>query len=238
MSKHPHIILDSNSVTSVAFQAIGGGNSTIPELDRGEHANLLRGQYEKALSLSLQEQENVRHLDLPVANGVYLDFSVSSDISRESFHKLRGPRLMTIKNDSDSDKSKATVYLPNNKRQWLTNKLNSYEENGRDAKFLNRITQISKAEIQDFFTLKEDLEKYENLSVNENLDVEVWINKDEIIPYSSDDIITRLRSIGAEIESSFIEFETVSIILIRISKLNLMKLPYSIDLLGEIRLFQ
>ena len=42
MSKHPHIILDSNSVKTVAFQATGGGNSTIPEIDRREHANLLR----------------------------------------------------------------------------------------------------------------------------------------------------------------------------------------------------
>lgn len=238
MSKHPHIILDSNSVKTVAFQATGGGNSTIPETDRREHANLLRAQYEEALNLSLQELENTRNLDLPVADGVYLDFSVSSDISAESFHKLRGPRLMSIKNDSDSDVSKATVYLPNNRKQWLTNKLNSYEDNGRDAKFLNRISQISKAEIRDFFTLKEDLEKYEELSANTVLDVEVWISKDEAITYSPNDIIARLISIGAEIESSFIEFGTVSIILVRISKLNLMKLPSSIDLLGEVRLFR
>ena len=238
MSKHPHIILDSNSVKTVAFEATGGGNSTIPEIDRREHANLLRAQYEEALNLSLQELENTRNLDLPVADGVYLDFSVSSDISAESFHKLRGPRLMSIKNDSDSDVSKATVYLPNNRKQWLTNKLNSYEDNGRDAKFLNRISQISKAEIRDFFTLKEDLEKYEELSANTVLDVEVWISKDEAITYSPNDIIARLISIGAEIESSFIEFGTVSIVLVRISKLNLMKLPSSIDLLGEVRLFR
>lgn len=236
MSKHSHIILDSSSVTSVAFQATGGGNSTIPELDRREHANLLRGQYEDALNLSFQELETTRNSDLPVADGIYLDFSVSSDISPESFHKLRGPRLMSVK--TDSDESKATVYLPNNKSQWLTNKLNVYEENGRDAKFINRITQISKAEIQNFFTLKEDLEKFEILSANAILDVEVWISKDEIITYSHDEIVARLRSIGAEIESAFIEFGTASIILIRITKQNLAKLPSSIDLLGEIRLFK
>ena len=83
MSKHSHIILDSSSVTSVAFQATGGGNSTIPELDRREHANLLRGQYEEALNLSFQELETTRNSDLPVADGIYLYFSVSSDISTE-----------------------------------------------------------------------------------------------------------------------------------------------------------
>lgn len=236
MSKQPHIILDSNYVTSVAFKATGRDIITIPELDRREHANFLRGQYEEALNLSFQELEAARNSDLPVADGIYLDFSASSDISVESFHKLRGPRLMSVK--SDSDESKATVYLPNDKTQWLINKLNSYEQNGRDAKFLNRITHISKAEIRNFFTLEEDIEKFDALSANTILDVEVWISKDENITYSPTDVIARLRSIGAEIVSSFIEFGTVSIILIRITKQNLTKLPYSIDLLGEIRLFK
>lgn len=234
----PHIILDSKYVKTVAFQATGGGKSTIPERDREEHAKLLGAQYAKAIDLSLQAQEETRQMTLPVASGVYLDFHVSSDIPTESFHKLRGPRLMSIKDDTASKTSKVTVYLPNKNNQWMKKKLTSYEESGTDAVFLNRINQIAKAEIQDFFSLKEDLEKFKTLSDNAIVDIEVWIIKDESISYSPDDIITRLKSIGAEIESSFIEFNTVAIILIRISKLNLSKLPTSIDLLGEIRFFR
>lgn len=237
MSDFRHITLN-NWPEVVIFKSKPARGGVLPTpADAVRHAQLLHEGYMSALASFRQKKE-----DLPVeaiaASGTYIDVTVKKEAQLESWKSLdtkRGAQVMNIR-PADDDSNKVTLYLTENRTNWLEKKLDAYNnsvnvENRRSKKLIDALDDINPISLESFFTVSGD---YEMVS-DRFEEYELWITGTDI---NLEDIKGRIASIGIEYHNRTLTFDCMSVVLVKANREQLDKLPQVLDRISEIRKFR
>ncbi len=237
MSDFRHITIDnwSEDVTFKSKPARGGILPT--PIDALRHAQQLHDGYMSALASFRQKKERLP--DGAVAtSGVYIDVFVKKEALMESWKSLdtkRGAQVMNMC-PTDNESNKVTLYLTENRTNWLDDKLNVYShsantDNRRNRKLIDALDTVSPTSLKSFFTVFGD---YETVS-DSFAEYEIWITGTEV---NADDIKHRISSIGVEYCNRTLTFDCMMVVLVKANREQLELLPQVIDRISEIRKFR
>lgn len=237
MSDFRHIILDNWS-EDVTFKSKSARGGILPTpADALRHAQQLHEGYISALDSFKQKKE-----DLPegavAAFGSYIGVIVKKEAQLESWKSLdtkRGALVMNIRQSAD-DSSKVTLYLTENRTNWLENKLDAYihstnTENRSCRKLIDALDEVEPITLESFFTIAGDYTTVSDIKE----EYEIWITGTEI---NSEDIKRRIASIGVEYRNRTLTFDCMMIVLVKANREQLEKLPQVLDKISEIRRFR
>lgn len=245
--EHRHIIINEDSVRSVDFQAIGFGNSESSLKDRNNQADILRRSYQTALE---QFTASRLALDIPKdkkSSGSYLEVDINESIEIDALNTARGAKLMNIKKTSaESDKLTATLFLPDQNKEWLNKKLDDYSNPEKDtsagqmpanAKLINNIENIEVSTVLDLFTQKDDKAKFEKCTNEATGIYEVWVIKGDD-EFDKEDLFARFDLLEIEHSQHCVVFTETAVALVKTTKEKLTNLVFVIDNLSELRIFK
>ncbi len=138
----PHIRI-SKPADSIGFTTSksGGGEAHYPKRPRGPHGALIKDKLEKAWT----ESENEKVATHSERTGTYIEFQSSPDfdIKIKSLEDLnQGIRLCNVREEKiqQDDGSEVvtkyiTAYIPNEKKNWLIKKIDTYLDKDKGAYF-------------------------------------------------------------------------------------------------------
>lgn len=245
--EHRHIIINEDSVRSVDFQAIGFGNSESSPKDRNNQADTLRRSYQNALEQSTASR---LALDIPKekkSSGSYLEVDINESIEIDALNTARGAKLMNIKKTSaESDKLTATLFLPDQNKEWLNKKLDDYSNPEKDtsasqipanAKLINNIEDIDVSTVLDLFTQKGDKNIFEEFTNDATGIYEVWVIKGDD-EFDKEDLFARFDLLEIEHSQHCVVFTETAVALVKTTKEKLTNLVFVIDNLSELRIFK
>lgn len=156
----------------------GGGDSQTRTVDPDRHAQYLRARFDQAWQQATQRTMAVAHA---ARQGVYLEFDSAPehDLKAMSLEDRRGGvRLMNIRRATvnGAEVTRATVYVPNHKRQYFLKKVEQYADPAkrRHTPLLANIAEIRAALLPSFWTSPADLMPREDRTW-----VEVWLNTED-----------------------------------------------------------
>lgn len=182
MSNFQHIKLDSWS-EDVMFKSKPARGGVLPApVDALRHAQQLHEGYMSALASFRQKKEDLPE-GIVAASGSYIDVIVKKDALLETWKSLdtkRGAQVMNMRS-SDNESNKVTLYLTENRTNWLDNKLNAYshsanKDNRRSRKLIDALEAVSPVRLESFFTVSGDYE-----AVSDRIEeYEIWITGTEI----------------------------------------------------------
>ena len=246
MEEYSHFLLGANFASQgEAFQPktppIEG--LPLPERDRYSHYEVLKNAYDSAISSGIDALNQFQNKNNVSADGVYLDVNlVNGGDSLKSLDSRNSARLMnvtTIDDGEDNERSsKATVYLPTDKVDWLDKKLDNYRNPNKDHAhgpsgytLINDMNSIACSSIESFYRPRNE---FENIRPEERNWYELWIANlaNDIIPSTYE----KIRQIGIEIADKNIVFKQTVIFLVHATLDELRKLPQTLNFLSEIRL--
>lgn len=235
MAEHSHFFLHEGGVDSIDFtpRVNGGDSSLIPQRNVYEHGELLRQQYESSIDAALNSLHERQEANLPVADGVYLDMSLKGkNPPLDCLDGVRGARLMCLNKSADDEEySIASIYLPTEKRYWLTKKLNKYQEpvdegkKPHHEKFINSIESIEQATIRSLFP---DKGEYDELRPGKTETFELWLDVTDDAFIDNAKHVLNLLGIVV-LQHAPLKFEHVTILLISATKEALGDIPFSLD---------
>lgn len=245
--EHRHIIINEDSVRSVDFQASGFGNSESSLKDRNNQADILRRSYQTALE---QFTASRLALDIPKdkkSSGSYLEVDINESIEIDALNTARGAKLMNIKKKSaESGKLTATLFLPDQNKEWLNKKLDDYSNPEKDtsasqmpanAKLINNIEDIEVSTVLDLFTQKDDKAKFEKCTNEATGIYEVWVIKGDD-EFDKEDLFARFDLLEIEHSQHCVVFTETAVALVKTTKEKLTNLVFVIDNLSELRIFK
>lgn len=132
----------------------GGKEGNYPPRIRKSHGEFLEKQFLSAWELANESTQERIAVSAPVRDGVYLEIKGKQgyDLLTKSLEDSRQHvRLLNIKKDDDEIIS-ATVYVPNNKRDFFLKKINKYIETDNEAKVVSTIESINLAFVEALWT--------------------------------------------------------------------------------------
>lgn len=155
---------------SYEFTPIGGGpgSRNIPNRNRYNHAKYLSDQFTKALLES--EEQNKLVSSISKRDGIYLEFRGQEEyiLVTKSLEDVRqNVRLCNVREIKGT--KHATVYVPNNKKDFFLKKINNYREREGNKDLIESIENINLALLNALWTDKRPMP-------NENQEAcEVWL---------------------------------------------------------------
>lgn len=214
-----------------------GGETPIPDRDRAQHSVFLRDRLEQAWQAA-GDRRAVAHTTL---NGVYIDF-----IGEPGFEltvtrleaKSAGVRLLNVRKQgpAGSERTVATVYVPNPKRGHFLRKINKYatEENRISGKpknysLVNSISDIQLSVLESFWQDDRGL-----LPGDAPGWVEVWLSS------ADDHAIERFRAllVARQLQSKpgLLKFPERAVLMVNADRPQLSALVEASDDIAEMRL--
>ena len=217
----------------------GGQSNTMPQRNRIEHAELLKEQYQNSFNQAIALHDELVAGDLPVADGVYLDFEVNKKLISDSFDTKKGAKIMKV-SDKSEENANVTVFIEKKDKEWLRKKADEYAtkdtKNG-NASNEKLIAPIEEINLSDIHSLYESSESFDRLAENETLLFELWINKRD--DYSIEDVSNTLNILGIECNiSNRLQFADVDVFLIKTTKNVLESLPNHFGYIEGIRRYR
>lgn len=235
MAKHPHITLH-NIAEKIEFKGekrpMGGLGSPANPL---EHSSNLRVAYSMAIEALKNSANDVLPQEITADDGVYVDISLNSKSSMESWKQLdteKSVRLMNAKTHKEED-SVATVFIPADNSNWMTEKLDAYDaepspgKKRKGARLINAINDVNTTTLSSFFRDSKEFSCVTDVSKN----YELWI------PATSDikDIKGKAQRLGIVVGNGVLDFEDVRIVLIKANKAQLERLIHIVKPILEFR---
>jgi len=237
MSNFRHIKL-CNWAKDVTFKSKPARGGVLPTpADALAHAQQLHEGYISALASFRQKKEELPE-GAVAASGSYIDVIVKKDALLETWKSLdtkRGAQVMNMRS-SDDESNKVTLYLTENRTNWLNNKLNAYShsadtDNRRSRKLIDALDAVSPVRLESFFTVSGDYE-----TVSDRIEeYEIWITGTEV---DAEDIKHRIASVGVEYRNRTLTFDCMMVVLVKANREHLEMLPQVIDRISEIRKFR
>jgi hypothetical protein len=158
IQKYSHIkITKAPLVQDFTTSKSSRGSKNIPDRNREQHSNDLKNQLREALS-NIDTEINQYNLS-ELRNGMYLEFKgeLGEDLVTKSLENISAKiRLLNIKSHHDEPIS-ATVFVPNEKKDFFINKINKYKIEDTDKgkpknkDFVNSVSSITKALVESFW---------------------------------------------------------------------------------------
>jgi len=217
----------------------GGQSNTMPQRNRIEHAGLLKEQYQNSFNQAIALQDKLAAGDLPVADGVYLDFEVNKKLISDSFDTKTGAKIMKVSDESEEN-ANVTVFIEKKDKDWLNKKADEYATVDTDkgiAKNEKLIAPIEEISLSDIHSLYESSESFDGLAEDEILLFELWINKRD--EYSIENVSNTLAALGIECNiGKRLQFADVDVFLIKTNKNVLESLPNHLGYIEGIRRYR
>lgn len=237
-----HIYLGSKYFETISFTPKGTpitGKGT-PERDVQKHAAYLRENYACAFTNAVNIQREREEHNLPVVSGVYLDVNLAGgNLPLKQLDTKQGAMLMCVDDHTYEEITRATVFLPMEKRNWFYTKLNQYERPVEEGKkpgnkpLLNAIETIALAPVRSLFPNKKE---YDDLQSNTPCHFEIWI--DETDRDCIHDIIHDMDAMGiAVVGNNIVYFESVTVYLVSATKEAIDNIPFSLNKVEAVRLY-
>ncbi len=236
--RYKHILLDGPTQTLGFTNPIGGGSSSDPPpRNRREHSAYLKQRFEETWS-RVKDQQAVVHTE---RQGAYIEFvsEPGFDLALKSLEFIKSNiRLRNVRTEGEeeSQRTLATVYVPNEKRALFLRKIEKYateidkrSNKPKNLKLINSISDIRLAVLESFWREDEQI-----LIPQETLEwVEVWLSSDlyEVIIRFE----TLLNSMGIVFEEGYLQFPERSVKLIYANREQLEKLILHSDDVAEMR---
>jgi hypothetical protein len=239
--RYPHLLLVDAAVAERYTATRGrGAEFKTPERDRQSHAAQVIG----ALRLAESQRE---HFPVKVGNGFYespgLTLSFESDpdfpLAFESLDLTRSKiQLLSVTTDV-SNRTVATVHVPDDKVPLLLRKLEKYRDadleffRGRDnRRLVESIANIKLATLQELWTDDRDLYPAANAAIT----WEVWLRRPVPGEVSS---IQRMRAgaadFGYEVISNDLTFVDRTVVLVRGTREQLARSADVLGIIAEVR---
>jgi hypothetical protein len=241
MADYSHIFLHEGNVEKINFSPkTGGDSSPAPSRDVHAHAVNIRLQYESCVNDAIQQLDARRMANKPSANGFYLDIELTG--KHPPFEKLdgvRGPQLMAINGEDNSETTIASVYLQTKKKDWLNQKLDKYEDPVEDGKkpknqtLINSIETIATSTARSLFPNKDE---YDDFPPQKEGCFELWI--DVVDDREIENSKRVLNQIGISLAQDVcLRFEKVTVLLVNATKEALDDIPLSLDYVEAIKYY-
>ena len=216
-------------------------SNEMPQRNRGEHAQLLKEQYQRFVNQAIALQDELAASGKPIADGVYLDIEVNKKLISDSFDTKTGAKIMKVSEEDDENaNANVTVFIEKKNKDWLSKKADEYATkdtkrgNASNEKLIAPIEEIT---LSDIHSLYESSESFDELAKNEDLLFELWINKRD--DYSIEDISNTLDILGIECNiGKRLQFTDVDVFLIETTKNVLESLPYHLGYIEGIRRYR
>lgn len=235
----PHLFI-KNIHTSQSFttpQSGGGSKVNLPDRNRNEHANALLHSLSQIWDAYEQEASLRVEKGLPVKDGEYLTFksAENNNLKIESLDSS-GAILLNVNTDKDTNQQIATVYIPENKKEKLTKKVENYRNEDKNGKpqnqeLVEKIDVISRTSVENLWS-----SPIESLPRLEAVWCEIWLATEGL---NIETIIPNLKGVCAlfdiEILESILKFPQRSILIIKANYAQLSELITSFGLIAEIR---
>ncbi len=235
----PHLFI-KNIHTSQSFttpQSGGGSIVNLPGRNRNEHANALLHSLSQIWDAYAQEASLRVEKGLPVKDGEYLTFksAENNNLKIESLDSS-GAILLNVNTDKDTNQQIATVYIPENKKEKLTKKVENYRNEDKNGKpqnqeLVEKIDVISRTSVENLWS-----SPIESLPRLEAVWCEIWLATEGL---NIETIIPNLKGVCAlfdiEILESILKFPQRSILIIKANYAQLSELITSFGLIAEIR---
>ena len=174
----PHLFI-KNIHTSQSFttpQSGGGSIVNLPGRNRNEHANALLHSLSQIWDAYEQEASLRVEKGLPVKDGEYLTFksAENNNLKIESLDSS-GAILLNVNTDKDTNQQIATVYIPENKKEKLTKKVENYRNEDKNGKpqnqeLVEKIDVISRTSVENLWS-----SPIESLPRLEAVWCEIWL---------------------------------------------------------------
>ena len=247
MALYDHILLPEQVKVASSYspRSGGGGDRSIPDRNRAEHARALRMQFDAVWDANATMQQEMEAISLPSRHGTYVEFkgrpaceliTGSLEDRRADIRLLNIRDVVTVEGETQTI---ATVFIPHGKESKLLNKLNDYADATKDRNgkpkndsLIRSIEQVNIAMLDALWTASADHFPSERIDW-----YEVWIrtkiDNNDAIYGEFEDV---LRQLYVEYKSgSILEFPERSVFLVRANRESLIKLIYASDYLAEIR---
>jgi len=124
----------------------GGSQPKVPTRNREQHGNKIFQQLERVWDVS----KNEYLVAYPERTGIYLEFisSPGFELMIKSLENLRkGIRLCNVRTekiDENTERTLATVFIPNNKRDFFFKKVEKYLSESANTNLINSIEELNK----------------------------------------------------------------------------------------------
>lgn len=180
-NNHPHFIIQ-NSAQAESFTSppSGGGGKQIPGRDRAAHGGALLAKLQQLTPVLSEAAKQQRQIGLEEGFGLQIEFESfpNVDLAFESLARKRsGIELRNVR--QDSDKTFATVFVPDGKLGVFEKLITNYLDDSKDKKsgpahsnLLNAISEIRAATLQALWTDSPDSMP---IADDEHLWWEVWL---------------------------------------------------------------
>ncbi|MFT6030752.1 MAG: hypothetical protein ACI8O8_002498 [Oleiphilaceae bacterium] len=189
-----HLLLPSNPESrNYTSTSSGGGDKNIIPRGREAHGSFLRRRFDAAW----EESENESAVTHSARKGVYIEFESdpNAELLTKGLEEMRSKkvRLLNVRKVNEQqtldgrviehEKTLATVYIANERKQHFVHKLEQYltentprKDNPKNQPLINSIADIRKALLIDSFWC-DDLSL---IPAEESKWVEVWLSTDDI----------------------------------------------------------
>ncbi len=160
IQQYPHIkITTAPETKNFTSTSSGGTSANIPERNRVEHSEMLRTQLRTTLE-TIQTEVNEYNL-ADTRQGIYLEFKgdEGNELISKSLEDIGAKiRLLNVHTNQVGVVSSATVFVPNEKKEFFSNKLRQYTEEDttrgqpKNKKLINSIVEIGQALVESFWS--------------------------------------------------------------------------------------
>lgn len=235
--QYRHIFLLGPSRTQSYTSPIrGGGDINVPARDRARHSAFLRRQLDAAWSgADAAARQAVAY---SAHHGAYIEFSGSPgyDLVFKSLEAIsQGIRLMNVRKvgEGDQERTFATVYVPNDKRNYFIRRLEKYAAAAPHTQhydnLMSSIADIKLAILESFW--QDDLAL---IPGSNPAWVEVWISSDKEETVTAFDAL--IQTLGIEKANGEIKFPERTVKMIFATRAQLESLLHRSDDIAEFRL--
>lgn len=176
------------------------------------------------------KDKNGKYLEIIGVENTKLKVSSLKD-DRSKVKVLKTESIIENSEDMENikDYQKALIYLPENKKDFLNKKIQSYIENkGRKQNnLINSIFKIKNPSLESFWS-----GEVSEIPNKEEKWCEFWIEKNSEISL----LLKRIKRLGIDVREKFLQFEERDIILCKVDKKKILKIINEIEGVCEIKL--
>ena len=171
--------------------------------------------------------------------GVYINLDMSPKLVPQKLAQSSGASILKISEDKSDGNVDVTVYIKNEKKDWLSKKADEYADEKYNTKtgkpkntgLIEPINAIKPADIHALYTSIEDFDK---LPDNKAFLFELWITKTkEYDTVKLSDVLDKLAILKAG--KNHLDFDGVDVWMIKATKQQLCELPLSIGYIEGVR---
>jgi len=235
----PHLFVKNvhSSENYTAPPGNRGGNTVLPPRDRDTHGGALLRSLSEIWELYTDDVILRKEKGLPVKDGEYVTFkSAEKDSLKIESLDSSGAVLLNLSINKDTKQQTATIYIPEDQKGKLVQKVENYiklNTNGKPANqaLIEKIELISRTSVENLWS-----SSLESMPKDTPLWCELWLVSEDV---DLEHVIPKLKEIcilfGIEILDGILNFPQRSIIVVKANYAQLNELIASVGLIAEIR---